>query len=187
MPSQRTRQLLTTFLTIGSASLLLFAASEKRGTPTQIDGHKRAQHALQRLSFGPRPGQVDRVAAMGVEQWIDLQLHPERIDDKALEARLAPFRTLHMDTREIVENFPPPQLIKAVMEGKRSMPSDPVKRAVYQAQIERIEEKKERKQDTPAKDTSSRPDGAEQKAGDDAPAASEPSGKGKLTEEQLAQ
>ena len=107
-------------------------------------------HALQRLTFGPRPGDVERVAAMGVDKWIDLQLHPEKIDDSNLEARLAGFRTLRMDTREMVENFPPPPVIKAVMDGRKAMPSDPVKRAVYEAQIERLEEKKERKQETAA-------------------------------------
>jgi uncharacterized protein (DUF1800 family) len=187
MPSQRARQLLTAFLTIGFAGVLLLAAAEKHGAPTQMDEHHRALHALQRLSFGPRPGEVERVAAMGVDKWIELQLHPERIDDKAVEARLAPFRTLRMDTREIVENFPPPQVIKAVMEGKRSMPSDSVKRAVYQAQIERLEEKKERKQDTPTKEASSPPAGADQNTSGDVPPSNEPNGKGKLSEEQLAQ
>ena len=46
-----------------------------------------------------------------------------------------------MDTREIVENFPPPQVIKAIAEGKQSLPSDPAKRAVYEAQLERYQEK----------------------------------------------
>jgi len=36
---------------------------------------------------------------------IDLELHPDRIDDSALDARLAPFRTLGMDTNEIVGEF----------------------------------------------------------------------------------
>jgi len=83
---------------------------------------------------------------MGVDQWIDQQLHPDKIDDHALEARLAPLRTLRMDTRDIVENFPPEQVIKAVAEGKQSLPSDPSKRAVYKAQLERFEQKQERKQ-----------------------------------------
>jgi len=183
----RSRQLLITFLTVGSAGLLLLAAAEKRGTSTHTDEHKRALHALQRLTFGPRAGEVDRVAAMGVDKWIDVQLHSERIDDKALETRLAPFRTLRMDTREMVESFPPPQVIKAVMAGKRSMPSDPVKRAVYQAQIERIEERKERKQEASSKDTSPAPAGSDQNAGEDTPPSIESGGKGKLTEEQRAQ
>ena len=111
-----------------------------------MDEQKRALHALNRLAFGPRPGDVERVAAMGVDQWIDQQLHPDKIDDRSLDARLAPFRTLRMDTREMVENFPPPQVIKAIAEGRQSMPSDSARRAVYEAQLERYQQKKERKQ-----------------------------------------
>ena len=119
-----------------------------------MDEQKRALHALNRLAFGPRPGDVERVAAMGVDQWIDQQLHPDKIDDRSLDARLAPFRTLRMDTREMVENFPPPQVIKAIAEGRQSMPSDSARHAVYEAQLERYQQKKERKQipsgDSPA-------------------------------------
>ena len=113
-----------------------------------MDEQKRALHALNRLAFGPRPGDVERVTAMGVDKWIDQQLHPDKIDDHALDARLAPFRTLRMDTREMVENFPPPQVIKAIAEGRQSMPSDSARRAVYEAQLERYQEKKERKQES---------------------------------------
>ena len=42
---------------------------------------KRAVQALNRLTFGPRPGDVQQVMAMGVDRWIDLQLHPEKIPD----------------------------------------------------------------------------------------------------------
>ena len=147
------RQFLIVCLLVLAAAVAALAYGKKKdkaaSNAAQMEGSKRALHALQRLTFGPRPGEVERVAAMGVDKWIDAQLHPENIDDHPLEARLAPFRTLRMDTREMVENFPPPPLIKAVMEGRQPMPSDPVKRAIYRAQIERLEEKRERKQTAP--------------------------------------
>jgi hypothetical protein len=134
--------------------LLLFAgtgsqlvAKKKEKSAGAMDEQKRAVHALNRLTFGPRPGDVQRVAQIGVEKWIDLQLHPEKIDDSALATRLAPFRTLHMDTREIVENFPPNQVIRQVAKGKADLPSDPTKRAVYEAQLQRYEDKKDRKEE----------------------------------------
>ncbi len=113
---------------------------------TPAGERKRALHALNRLTFGPRPEEVEQVAAFGVEKWIEKQLRPESIPDKALEARLAPFRTLKMDTRELVENFPPPQLLRAVAQGRASMPSDPKQRAVYQAALERYRERQKRQQ-----------------------------------------
>src|SRR2546427_4192863 len=129
-------------------SVLAFGKKDKHSLPaSQMEESKRALHALNRLTFGPRAGDVQRVLAMGLEKWIDEQLHPEKVDDHAVEARLAPFRTLRMDTREIVENFPSQQVIKAVAEGKQSMPSDAAQRAVYRARLERYEEKKERKEE----------------------------------------
>src|SRR5580692_9215222 len=135
-----------------SAQLAQGRKKDKPSTSAQVDGRKRVVHALNRLTFGPRPGDIDRVTAMGVDKWIDQQLHPDKIDDHALDARLAPFRTLHMDTHELVENFPTPQVIKAIADGKQSLPSDPAKRAVYEAQLQRYQEKQERKQDTAATD-----------------------------------
>ena len=109
------------------------------------DEQKRAVHALNRLGFGPRPGDVERVTQIGVDKWIELQLHPEKIADSTLEARIASFRTLRMNTREIVENFPNNEIIKQVSEGKIPMPRDPVRRAIYEAQLERYENRQDRK------------------------------------------
>ena len=138
-----------------SLSLLLIVAAfttqqaigkKQKPTPTQ-DEQKRAVHALNRLTFGPRPGDVDRVAQIGVDKWIDQQLRPEKIDDSALDGRLASFRTLRMNTREIVENFPNNEIIKQVADGKAPMPRDPARRAIYEAQLERYENKQDRKAD----------------------------------------
>ena len=57
---------------------VLTAAKKKPPVVTQMNEQKRALHALQRLTFGPRPGDMERVAAMGVDKWIDLQLHPDK-------------------------------------------------------------------------------------------------------------
>ena len=108
---------------------------------------RRALHALNRLTFGPRPGDMQQVMAMGVDQWINLQLHPERINDSALNSRLEPFRTLQMSTKEIAENFPDPQEIDQVMNGKRTMPSDPARHAIYEVQVARAEDRKDRKKE----------------------------------------
>jgi uncharacterized protein (DUF1800 family) len=149
--------LLVAISTLGLAISAQFAIAkkDKRAATAQMDEKARALHALNRLAFGPRPGDVERVAAMGVDKWIDQQLRPDKIDDHALDARLEQFRTLRMSTREMVENFPPPQVIKAIAEGKQSMPSDSARRAVYEAQLERYQEKKEQKQEAANTDSSS--------------------------------
>src|ERR1700687_2772172 len=145
-------------LTLGLAVSVQFAIANKdKRTPAtaQMDEQQRALHALNRLAFGPRPGHVDRVAAMGVDKWIDQQLHPDKIDDHALDARLEQFRTLRMNTREIGENFPPPAVVKAIAEGQESLRADSARRAVYEAQLERYQQKKEQKQEAANSDASS--------------------------------
>jgi uncharacterized protein (DUF1800 family) len=67
-------------------------------------------HVLERLGFGPRPGDVDRVRAIGLEQYIAMQLEPAQIEDRAVEQRLARFETLGFDSREMASRFfTPPQ------------------------------------------------------------------------------
>jgi uncharacterized protein (DUF1800 family) len=122
-------------------------AKKKSHDDSSSNDPKRALHALNRLTFGPRPGDLQQVMATGVDRWIDLQLHPEKIDDSALNARLEPLRTIRMSTREIAENFPDPQEIRQMMEGKRALPSDPARRAVYQVQLARLQDRKERKEE----------------------------------------
>ncbi len=69
---------------------------------------QQVQHALNRLAFGPRPGDVERVRTMGVDAWIEQQLNPERIDDATLEQWLSRFPTLTMSGAEFVAKYPPP-------------------------------------------------------------------------------
>jgi uncharacterized protein (DUF1800 family) len=85
------------------------------------------------------------VLAIGVDKWIDQQLHPASVDDHGLDMRLAQFRTLRMSTVELAENFPANAVIRQLAEGKRALPSDPEKRAIYEAQVARYREKQEKK------------------------------------------
>jgi uncharacterized protein (DUF1800 family) len=137
---------LTLLVVVGAVPQLL-AKKKDRAVDSGLNEQKRAMQALNRLTFGARPGDLQQVMAMGVDRWIDLQLHPEKIPDDAIESRLAPFRTLRMSSKEIVEEFPDNQMIKQVMDGKKSMPSDPARRAVFEVQIARLQEKKERKEE----------------------------------------
>ncbi len=65
-------------------------------------------HVLDRTSFGARPGDVERVQSMGLDRYLDDQLHPERLSDAGLDARLADLETLRMSSRQIEEEFAVP-------------------------------------------------------------------------------
>jgi len=140
---------LAVILTSATVAATLWGAAKSAKTAGELEGRKRALHALNRLTFGPRPGDVEKVESIGLDKWIELQLHPEKIDNSALESRLAPFRTLKMDAKEMIENFPPNQVLKQVADGKMSMPSDPDKRAIYEAALERYRARQEAKAANP--------------------------------------
>jgi uncharacterized protein (DUF1800 family) len=62
---------------------------------------------LNRLTFGPRPGDVEEVRRVGVDKWVDLQLHPERISENpVLNEKLKPLETLRMEPGEIIAAYP---------------------------------------------------------------------------------
>src|SRR5579864_7749131 len=165
-----------TLLTLVCAVPQLIANKKETATDPAASEQKRAVHALNRLTFGPRPGDVQQVTAMGVDKWIDLQLHPEKISDSAMESRLAPLRTLRMSSREMVDEFPDQQMIRQVMDGKKSMPSDPARRAVFQVQIARMQEKKEKKQEAAAAPASTAPPATEGAKTEELAAAANASG-----------
>jgi uncharacterized protein (DUF1800 family) len=57
-------------------------------------------HLLNRIGYGPRAGDVERVRSVGVHEYILAQLHPENIDDSRLAERLQAYATLDMETSE---------------------------------------------------------------------------------------
>src|SRR5688572_17025597 len=71
--------------------------------PREQTADQQVQHVLNRLGFGPRPGDVARVRAMGVDRWVAQQLSPKRIDDGATDSLVSSaFETYHVDTHELV-------------------------------------------------------------------------------------
>ena len=70
------RRLLRLLVSLGVAWPVPAGSMEKAGHETSRDEELRIVHTLNRLSFGPRPGDVEKVRKLGLEKWIDLQLHP---------------------------------------------------------------------------------------------------------------
>jgi uncharacterized protein (DUF1800 family) len=75
---------------------------------TELTEDEAILHAMNRLAYGPRPGDVDQVRQMGLEKWIEQQLHPETINDADLNLRLQRYPTLEMSSKRLLEEFPRP-------------------------------------------------------------------------------
>src|ERR1035438_1750593 len=76
----------------------------------KLGGDQEVLHALERLTYGPRPGDIAAVKKMGLKQWIDLQLHPDRIaGNPELERHLQPLESLRMSQSDTAAQYPTPQ------------------------------------------------------------------------------
>src|SRR5579862_3222109 len=98
----------------------------------KLPKQKRALHALNRLTFGSRPGDLEAVRKMGLKKWIALQLHPAQIaENPELLAKLKPLDSLTMPTQVMLEHYPSQNTIAALVRGrgKDTLPADPVLRA----------------------------------------------------------
>lgn len=108
----------------------------------------KAVHAVNRITFGAQPGDADQVRKLGVNKWIDRQLHPERIpEDPGLAAKLAPLDTLNMKSFEMVRRYPPPQVVRAFAAGRLPAPRDPAERALLEKLAARLPERQQAKKD----------------------------------------
>ncbi|MFZ0461808.1 MAG: DUF1800 domain-containing protein [Candidatus Acidiferrales bacterium] len=75
---------------------------------TELTEDEAILHALDRLAYGPRPGDVDRIRKIGLEKWIDEQLNFDSIDDSDMSAKLDQFKTLKMPSAQLLEKYPQP-------------------------------------------------------------------------------
>ena len=92
-------------------------ASLRRCAPRRRAGAQSDQaiiHVLNRIGFGPRPGDVEKVRAIGLQRYIDEQLHPERLADTSMSERLRGLTTIGLSAGEIAERYERP-----AMEARR--------------------------------------------------------------------
>jgi uncharacterized protein (DUF1800 family) len=98
-------------LALGAALAVLLASRMMATAPSPAQDDRRAiVHVLNRIGFGPRPGDVEKVQRIGLQQYIEEQLHPDRIPDTAVIARLGGLPTLTMSARDIAQRYELPAI-----------------------------------------------------------------------------
>jgi uncharacterized protein (DUF1800 family) len=75
---------------------------------TELTEDEAILHASNRLAYGPRPGDIERIRQMGLAKWIDHQLDPKSIDDTVTDQRLQRYSTLTLSSKQLLAEFPPP-------------------------------------------------------------------------------
>jgi uncharacterized protein (DUF1800 family) len=129
-------------LAVLGLSILPAAGKKNSGLPgfdQSLPKEAQILHALDRLTFGPRPGDVDRVRQTGLKKWLDQQLQPERIaENPKLDLRLRSFESLAMSPAGLSTHYPNPQLVQAIAAGREPLPADPLLRASIQPLVARF-------------------------------------------------
>ncbi|MFL6274998.1 MAG: DUF1800 family protein [Blastocatellia bacterium] len=100
----------------------LIAVPPATARTARLSDDQKIIHLLNRATFGPRPGDVERLRQIGVARFLDEQLHPETIDDAELEKRLSVLPTLQMSAAEAYQFYPPPPVIEQRAKEKNPPP-----------------------------------------------------------------
>ena len=92
---------------------------------TSLSERERIVHAMNRLGYGPRPGEVERIRRIGLATYLERQLHPERVADPEIERRLGAFRTLKLSQVELFAAYPSPTMLRGIVERAGRLGLDP--------------------------------------------------------------
>jgi uncharacterized protein (DUF1800 family) len=92
-------------LTFATVAAPAAASGQSRLDHRELAADQQVVHALNRLAFGPRPGDVQRVRAMGLDKWVDQQLHPERVDNSSLDKFIAQYSILNQDQNHLLREY----------------------------------------------------------------------------------
>ena len=143
----RRRVTLVLPFTIALAALPAVSAYAKKAADSglfrkPLTNDQKILHALNRLTFGPRPGDVDEVKKLGLKKWINRQLHPDSIpENPVLAEKLKTLDSLQMSGPELVANYPTPQMVRQMVNGQLPFPANPDRKRMLTRLMEKFEER----------------------------------------------
>jgi uncharacterized protein (DUF1800 family) len=80
---------------------IVIARSDVRELPAD----QQIIQALNRLTFGAKPGDILKVRAIGLDKWIDQQLQPEKINDDAMNAFVRNYSALDENQNDLLKQY----------------------------------------------------------------------------------
>ncbi|HEY3580871.1 MAG TPA: DUF1800 domain-containing protein [Pyrinomonadaceae bacterium] len=109
---------------LGTQGFASLAGAAKDPKKPRLSEEQQIIHVLNRLGFGARPGDVERVKAMGLENYINQQLNPEKISDTVAENKVRDLGVLTMSTAELYERYPQPGQLLRQLQARGMLPAD---------------------------------------------------------------
>jgi uncharacterized protein (DUF1800 family) len=111
-------QKLTVFLlSFAMFSPVLAVGPDPVSNAKPLTEDQKILHVLNRLGFGARPGDVEKVKAMGLQKYIDQQLNPSSINDSVAESKVKNLEIFNMSTAQLFEKYPNPGALLRQLEG----------------------------------------------------------------------
>ncbi len=168
--------LLLTWLLLAPSYAL--CVSEGRGgvtiPGTGLTEEQKIVHLLNRLGYGPRPRDLERVQRMGIAAYIEQQLNPATIPDEDVEQRLAGFKTLKMTPFQLLAAYPPPQLLRGIEQRLApEMGMDPDAAGSMFPELERYRELQQRREQPAGESAAKKEDDPSAGSGQDDPVTRE--------------
>jgi uncharacterized protein (DUF1800 family) len=80
-------------------------AAMARSEVRELPADQQVIQALNRLTFGAKPGDVAKVRAIGLDKWIDQQLHPDKINDDAMNAFVSRYSALQQNQNDLLKQY----------------------------------------------------------------------------------
>ena len=121
--------------------------------PATLNTNQRELHALSRLTFGPTSADQSDIHRLGIDGWLELQLHPDRLPvtpaDHELSTHLSQFPAMQLPVERLLEQFPSRAETRQAANGKLALPSDPTIAAIYRRDIALYDQKLQEKQGQP--------------------------------------
>jgi len=103
---------------------------------TALGPEQKIIHFLNRISFGPTHAEVERVGRLGIRAYLNEQLQPDLLADQRLEEKLAGLKTMRLSNRELIELYPPPQIVR--QQGMMPQPTQAPRAIIVELQQARL-------------------------------------------------
>ena len=124
---------------------------------TPLTHNEQILEVLNRFTYGPRPGDVERIRAEGLSKWFTQQFNPQAIDDSALEQRLSDYPAMKLSVAKLMDLYPNAQMIRATMNGRSGVPGGEGERQLYNTQMARYKDRKQNGKDKSAAESDPAP------------------------------
>jgi uncharacterized protein (DUF1800 family) len=119
------------------------SAATSKSNLKNLSEEQKASHLLERITFGPRPGDVERVTILGWRKYLEEQLNPDSISDKLIEEKLKPLASVHLNSSQLASNYVRPAVVQKALEARGKKEATGAEQNPQQMEAEAVNKRRE--------------------------------------------